>query len=757
MRIGSVISAAALVACGGGAGGSAASSIAAAATDTAQTLATITTGGIKTPTTPTVLTPVTPVTPVAPVVPSSPVVIGTVLTDFRVQNTGAAQTNVPFTFGQVFAVGALMPTDGVATKLADGTTVRLQMDVKATHADGSVRHAVISGVLPALATSTTLKLDLAKTTTSAVTALNPSALVAAGLTGNVAITVDGVKYTASLADALSNSTATAWLSGPIASEWFVNAPLKNAAGAVHPMLTARFGVRWYSGLTRQARVEVIVENNKTFSASARNYTYDVAVDVGGRSVYNKAGLTHYHHARWHQYAWWDATRQPSIDLKPNTAYLIASKAISNYDQSITIPEGVLNDLSQTLTAPNTGPMTIGTVVSYMGMTGGRGDIGPLPDYSVQYLLSMDKRARDVMMANADGSGSWSIHYRDESTDLPVRTDNEANKRMSTHPNLQFQGPLPVPRCAVGASCVTPYSEDVAHLPSLTYLPYLITGDYFYLEETQFWASANPLGTDPGYNGVGQGLLRWQQIRGQAWGLRTLGHAAYITPDSSPLKAYYTKQVDNNLNFYNQTYVVGNPNKLGAYDGSGDGSMEAAASAPWQDDFFTWSFGYLNELGFTKAQPILEWKAKYSIGRLTAPGFCWIAATAYTLQYRDSTTGKVFDSFEQVYQANFGGTMIRSDSGALNPGPTGVKFSDLPCGSKAQADYLDSINGNYGWPTGKMMGYADSMLGYPANMQPGLAVSVSTGIANSAKAWTVFTNRAAKPDYSKNPQWNIIPR
>ena len=24
------------------------------------------------------------------------------------------------------------------------------------------------------------------------------------------------------------------------------------------------------------------------------------------------------------------------------------------------------------------------------------------------------------------------------------------------------------------------------------------------------------------------------------------------------------------------------------------------SAPWQDDFFTWSFGYLNELGFNKA-------------------------------------------------------------------------------------------------------------------------------------------------------------
>ena len=64
------------------------------------------------------------------------------ITDVRFQNTGAAQSNVPVTFGQVFAVGDLKKAHVLVGKL-DGATVPLQVDVKATHADGSVRHAIM--------------------------------------------------------------------------------------------------------------------------------------------------------------------------------------------------------------------------------------------------------------------------------------------------------------------------------------------------------------------------------------------------------------------------------------------------------------------------------------------------------------------------------------------------------------------------------------------------------------------------------------
>ena len=743
-----VVLTAALAACGGGSENT-------AGPDGTISLATVKTGVASKPTNPTVMNPSVPVA--TPNNGNTTVPIGTVITDVRIQNTGSAQTNVPFTFGQVFAAGQLKTTEGLASKLTDGTIVRLQMDVKATHADGSVRHAVISGILPALATGQTQKLELAKSTAPEKGAFTPQNLLATGLTSNVTINLNNLKYTASLASALAGATPVTWLSGNVANEWIVNVPLKDSSGVAHPLLTARFDVRWYSGLTKQARVEVVVENDKTFAAGARNLTYDVNVDVGGRSVYAKTALTHYHHSRWHTLAWWDAARQPAVNLQHNTAYLIASKAVPNYDQTVVPSEKTLADLDKSLTSA-TGPMTIGPAMAYMGTTGGRGDIGPLPAWSVNYLLSMDKRAYDAMMAAADGSGSWSIHYRDENTGYPLRVDNEQNKRITTHPNAANSGPLPVPRCANNDNtlCQSPYYDDTAHQPSLAFLPYLVTGDYYYLEELQFWAAQNPLQTDPNSSGLGQGLVRWQQLRGQAWSLRTLGQTAYITPDADPLKAYFTKQVANNLAFYNATYVVGNPNQLGVYDGSGAEAFQVSESSPWQDDFLTWSFGYLAELGFDDATPILKWKAKYAVGRMTAPGFCWVEGAAYSMKFRDGNGAPLYQTFADLYAANFNNNAIRNDNGGVVQSLPGLNFLNLTCGSKEQANYLSALNG-FVWTQGRMAGYADSTLGNPALMQPALAMAVSAGVENGQKAWATYMGRADKPDFRQLPTWNIIPR
>jgi hypothetical protein len=729
-----------LTACGGGSAG-------ASATDSTVSLATVTTGYIPSPTTP---APTTPLTPTAP----APASVGNVVTDVRLQNIGAAQTNVPFTFGQVFVAGELKPTDGLAAKLADGTVLPLQVDVKATHADGSVRHAIISGVLPSLAASETPTLQLAKTTASAKSSLTPQGLVNAGLTGSITVKVDGVNYTASLAQALTSATPITWLSGNVANEWIVSAPLKDASGAAHPLLTARFDVRWYSGLSKQARVEFVVENDKTF-VSNRKYTYDVNLELAGRSVYSKTGLTHYTRSRWHQYAWWDASREPAVNVQLNTRYLIATKAIPNYDQSVTLSDSDLNDMSRGLTAANTGPMTIGPMTAYMGTTGGRGDIGSLPSWSVQWLLTMDKRARDVMMATADGSGSWSIHLRDETTDYPVRTDNAKNSTISTHGNISTTGPLAVPRCAT-TDCSSPYSHDTAHQPSLAYLPYVVTGDYYYLEELQFWAAHNPLETAPGYNGNGQGLLRWQQVRGQAWSLRTLGQAAYITPDTHPLKAYFATQMDNNLNYYNQSFVVANPNNLGVYDGSGELAFQITSTSPWEDDFLTWSFGYLNDLGFEKALPILKWKAQYAVGRMTNPGYCWLMASAYNMKLFDSN-GKVWNSFADLYNANWKGATINFDNvPVVSSIQNGVNFAELACNSQAQVNFLGALSG-YTWDLNRMVGYSDFAMGYPANLQPALAAAVTGGATNADRAWTLFQTRTNKPNYRTAPQWAVLPR
>jgi len=747
------LSAALLSACGGG-GGDDPAAVSAYATDSNTSLAKTTTGFIPVPTTPTILAP-------ANANATAAIVAGATITDAEIQNQGVAQTNVPFTFGQVVAQGQFARTDGLAARLSNGALVRLQADVKATHADGSVRHMVVSGVLPSLAAGQIEKIELVKANAVEQAAPSIKELAASGVTGSVALSADGVQYSATLADALAGAVAgakaTTWLAGPVANEWIVATPLKTAAGAVHPLLSATFAVRWYPGLAKQARVDVAVENTKTFTGGARNLTYDVNIEVGGRSVYAKSALTHYHHARWHQVAWWDGASAPQIHVRHNTAYLIASKAVSNYDQSVKPAESLLAGFVKELPASKTGPMTAGPIMASMGTTGGRGDIGPLPVWTVAYLLSKDQRALNSMMAAADGSGTWSIHMRDEKTGLPVRVDNDAYKNASTHMNLAKKGPLPVPRCANNNNslCASPFKDDTAHQPSMVYLPYLLTGDYYYLEELQFWAAWNPLGTDPANSGYGKGLVRWQQVRGQGWSLRTLGHAAYITPDAHPLKDYFVKQVDNNIDYYHATYVTGNPNQLGMYDGSGAGSNKMDTSAPWQDDFFTWSFGYLAELGFDKATPILQWKSKYSVGRMTDPGFCWIEASAYHLKTRVDSKSPVYASFADLYAANFSGATVPHDAKTITH-PQGLDFRAQECGSQAQATWITQAM-KRNWTLGRMSGYSDSPLGYPANMQPALAVAATSGIPNASQAWTRFTGRADKQNYSMGPQWNIVPR
>ncbi|UUZ56865.1 hypothetical protein LP419_18815 [Massilia sp. H-1] len=78
-----------------------------------------------------------------------------------------------------------------------------------------------------------------------------------------------------------------WLSGAVANEWQVAAPLKDANGNPHPHLAARFAIRSFTG-TGQARVDVTVENNWAYEAAPQNFNYDAQVAVGGKAVYTKA-------------------------------------------------------------------------------------------------------------------------------------------------------------------------------------------------------------------------------------------------------------------------------------------------------------------------------------------------------------------------------------------------------------------------------------------------------------------------------------
>lgn len=707
------------------------------------------------------------------------------VTDVRLQNTGTApQASVPITFGQVFAVGDIKKSDVLTGSLA-GAAVPLQMDVKATHADGSVRHAIISAIVPKLPTGTT-PMQIATGGTASTAA--PANFRDAGATASVTLTIAGVKYTASLADALS-STPMPWLAGPVVAEVFADAPLKNASGAVHPLLTVKYGVRWYPE-AKIARIEVVVENTKTTAngPQVKHANYDAAITINDKQVYAKSDVAHLAFTRWSRVFWTGPT--PAVHVRHNTAYVMASKAVPNYDAalignmsaagiaSMKAAQDANKDLFQT-----------GVAASYMPTTGGRPDIGLLPGWHVMCLLQMSPEACELSRTQDELMGGWDAHKRDTATGQPIRyMDYPKSTGFSGSEYYAITGVKPGKPTVVtvqghklrpgmrvfflnvggvninyrdvligavtadtfeavdldttgqtytsGGSAIVwnPNVIDVSHVPSIGYLTYLLTGDKFFLEEMQFYVAFASTGEQ------GTGLFHGGQLRAQAWGIRGLAQAAYITPDGDPMKAYFTTRLNANLDDYNAKYSNNSgANKLGAIvEGSAwsDPDGSGVRTRTWQDDFFTQAVGHALDLGFTKAAPLFTYKAKYPIARMT---YSRMLSSAYSLTLRNDDRSPVFDTIEQVFAASYPANILsqakESAAMAALVGPTN----------------FETIGAN------DMVGYPGGSLGYGANMQPALAYAVTHGAPGAAAAWAKYQGRATKQDYSVNAEFAIVPR
>jgi hypothetical protein len=291
-----------------------------------------------------------------------------------------------------------------------------------------------------------------------------------------------------------------------------------------------------------------------------------------------------------------------------------------------------------------------------------------------------------------------------------------------------------PPCPKDA-CKSPYSHDVSHQPAFAYLPYLVTGDFYYLEELEFWAMYDVFNSNPEYRENIKGLLKPEQVRGQAWSLRTLGEAAYIAPDSDPLKADLRRILASNLDWYNATYTDSREaNKLGFIaNGYAIVYKDGTGLAPWQDDFFTSAIGHLADLGFDGAGRLLAWKARFPILRMTAPGACWIDASVYQMIVRDTPKSPFYTTMAQAYKA--------SHTPAV---------AALPCDSAELAQALKV-------KPDEMPGYSSSTAGFPSNLQPALAYAADVGGKPGREAWRRFMARSVKPDYGMSPQFAIVPR
>lgn len=483
-----------------------------------------------------------------------------------------AQTLATYQFTKGWATFGLVEPQGVvaagkAIVVGNGAT---QTDVKTTWPDGSVRFAVVTTWTPGGAQTLSLGSHMA------------AAAVAKGWPQAAAyFIINGVRYTAALP---STPSGNAWLNGSLVQETrTVVTPI--AAGVAHPLLQVVFDVRGYAG--GSSRVDVTVQNVKDVTEGAP-VTYDIGIVINKNLVYSRANVTHPYLTRWRKV--FDVGLTEAGVVPDFTSFYIAG-ALPRFLSTVVDPKPVLTTAFD--------PLGFGGMSVDMSAPGGRPEIAPYPNWVAQYLVHERPEQRAYMLANADLAGSWrgAITEPDGVTliTLDAYPDYWLDGRAGTHP----LGPQAVRVFHNGGPWPGSWSWplDTAHMPALTYVPYLVTGDRFYLDEMKFWANFTLLATWPG-NGLrqgGKGILADNQARGIAWAVRGLADLVAYAPDMDATKRYFRTRLQNNLDWLDTTIARSNGgpfNVVFPFPLYG-----ATVTSLWANSYVAWALDHVGAQGF----------------------------------------------------------------------------------------------------------------------------------------------------------------
>jgi hypothetical protein len=425
------------------------------------------------------------------------------------------------TFTRGWATFGLALPQGAAQSAVRVGSLPTQTDVKVRWPDGSIRFAVVTANVPRAAA-----LPIAAGSPASGRAPTPNPQT------SVTFTIGGRAYVATLVPAQTQTDA--WLSGPLVTEGrAVVAP------GAHPFLRVVFDVRSYAGGGQ--RVDITAENCLDV-ATADQITYDVAITIGGKPVFQQANVVHKYLSRWRK-VFTTGGLEESI-VAPNLTSFALPKALPAYLPTVVQPRRALTGPG--VSGSGFGILSFGDLTVPMNAHSGRPELAPYPDWTAQYLVGGRADQRAYVLRHGELAGSWGVHIKEPDAQTLVSIDRHPyywldRRWVDNRPT--FDGPKNLMRGAAEPG-------DIAHQPSLAFVPYLVTGDRFFADELAYWANFCLIGSfasDDNRKGP-QGLLIGNEVRGIGWGLRALGDAAAYLPDASPLKPYFASKVWNNLTF-----------------------------------------------------------------------------------------------------------------------------------------------------------------------------------------------------------------
>ena len=579
------------------------------------------------------------------------------IVDLVLENAGAATLQAGVTtLGQVFVQGDVPAGQGLVAKIG-GTVVPLQMDVKARYPDGSVKMAVLSVDRPEVGAGKSVTVSLeAGTPPAAAPAVDLGAVskthtMTATLTpaGQSALTIDVMDV---LRKALADGSASIWQKGELATQARVSVDLPGSMRAEFDVTAFKDG---------RISVDAQFNNDQAMQATGGRAAYDVVVRLDGAEVARES-VNQGQYQNWHsEFSSGGANGgqglgDPSkgwLNIKHDVEYLQATGAIANYDLTTPVAPQVLANYGSAISAPDwNDPLAANGVTQYMPMTGGRPDLGFTTQHNVVWLMTQDARAAAYALGQAEAANGIPWNYWDSANKSWLNTDNYPKLWTDERGGTGRAGDPNSTGLTQQVDTQTGWTLDRAHQPDLSFVPYVLTGERWMLDNLQAQASFNVMYSWPASRGDGAAnVIQDSQLRSAAWAMRQIENAAWVSPDGTAEKAYFEAVANRNWD-----WVLSKIPTWSAEQGEVRGWINTGYTVspqgdipPWQQDYFAGVAILAAERGNTKAASIIDWMQNFLVGRFTneAKGFEARDGMAYIIAAADPATGKPYKTWAEV--------------------------------------------------------------------------------------------------------------
>ena len=464
--------------------------------------------------------------------------------------------------------------------------------------------------------------------------------------------------------------------------------------SLHPIFVVTIYRNWPG-----VEVDVIMEN--AWSTKLQDQVYNARIGMGpdGSIPAWEKNVVHVAQTRWRKTIW-NGTPLPPVRIDHNLPYLIYTGVVPSYDLSVSLPHATVVREQDAFNKSDQGEVN-GFAVWQPAMPtgGGRGDIGVLPRWYVAALYSSDHTLQKALFADGDVAGHVPVHIREsldeerrfvEGGEVPARgrvISIDARPTVFTRQGLLAWSEVrPEDRLVpVGTISAGGWNVDMAHHPSMAYLPYLLSGDWYYMSEMQYWASFYLGYVNPGVcpycrNGSAGYLFGGTEPRAEAWALRTLAQTLASMPDGAPEQAYFRNKMASNLAIREGFYDV----RDGVYAGSElwkygreqigyglanplhfaelgcptdcvdpkvvDPAQTYAAGSPWMISYLHVVNKHIEDLGIREITPQRRLIGYNLISQLQHLDFNPYLAAEYRIPIRRSSDQQIFDTWAAVRQA-----------------------------------------------------------------------------------------------------------